>query len=310
MIAVTGATGFVGRSLCEALRHAGTAFRPLSRADAPGCIAVGDIGPDTAWGAALAGASTVVHLAARVHHRQEREASALDSYRRTNVAGTLRLARKAQACGVRRIVFVSSIKVNGERTEPGHPFHADDAPAPTDPYGISKLEAERELRALGAKTGLEVVVVRPPLVYGAEVGANFRALVDLARKGLPLPLGAIRNKRSLIAVGNLVDLLIRCVDHPQAAGRTFLCRDGQDVSTPELLRAIGLALGRPAQLVPAPALVIEAAGKLLGQGAAVRRLTDSLQVDDAETRACLDWTPPFTLGQALSLASSAWIRAA
>lgn len=306
MLAVTGATGFVGRGMRATLEASGVAFRAIGREDAPGQVGVGDIGPETEWRGALSGVSVVIHLAARVHHLHERDRDPLGVYRRTNVAGTLRLAREAQAGGVRRLVFVSSVKVNGERTEPGRPFQSGDPARPLDPYGLSKWEAEQELWALARRTGLEVAVVRPPLVYGAEVGANFGALVALVQRGVPLPLGAIRNKRSLIAVENLTDLLLRCATHPNAPGGTFLCSDGQDVSTPELVRTIGRGLKRPVRLVPVPAWGLGLAAGLAGRGATVQRLTESLQVDASETCARLDWHPPYQAEDAMMRAAAGW----
>lgn len=307
MIAVTGATGFVGRALCRHLAEARQPFRALGRRAAAGVVAVGDIGPDTDWRAPLAGADTVIHLAARVHQMRDGGRDTLPLYRETNVEGTRTLARQAASAGVRRLVYASSVKVNGERTRPGRPFRPDDAPAPDDPYGRSKLEAEQALAAVAAETGLEVVVVRPPLVYGAGVGANFKALVALVRRGLPLPLGAVRNSRSLIAAENLADLLLHCATHPDAPGSTLLCSDDQDVSTPALLRAVGAAERRPVRLFSAPPWALRAAGRLAGQGAAVDRLTESLQVDISETRARLGWRPPFTLREAMfRAAASGW----
>lgn len=306
MLAVTGANGFVGRTLCTALVREGLPFRPIGRVSAADRFGVGDIGPDTDWSGALAGVSCVVHLAARVHHMREQATDPLPAYRNTNLDGTLRLAREARACGVRRLVFVSTIKVNGERTDIGRPFRADHPAQPLDPYGVSKWEAEQGLWALARSTGLDVVVVRPPLVYGAAVGANFRAMVSLVRTGIPLPFASIRNKRSLIAVENLADLLLRCATHPQAPGNTFLCSDGEDLSTPELLRAVARGLNRPVRLLPAPPGLLTAAAGLVGQSAAVRRLTESLQVEIGATRAKLGWHPPVPLAEAMTRAAAGW----
>jgi UDP-glucose 4-epimerase len=223
----------------------------------------------------------------------------LAAYRLVNVEGTLNLARKAAATGVRRFVFVSSIKVNGEATQLGHPFNADEAPAPLDPYGVSKFEAERVLRALEAETGMEVVIVRPPLVYGPGVKANFASMVRWVERGVPLPLGAIHNARSMVALDNLVDLLMLCIKHPAAAGQTFLVSDGEDVSTTELLRRTAQAMGKKPLLVPVPAAVLELGAALLGKRAVAQRLCGSLQVDIEKTRNLLNWTPPLTLDQGL-----------
>ena len=292
--------------MCATLEAAGLSYRAIGRQPGPRHVGVGDIGPETEWRDALSDVSVVIHLAARVHHMRERDGDPLGAYRHTNVAGTLRLAREAQACGVRRLVFVSSIKVNGERTAPGRPFRSGDPARPLDPYGVSKWEAEQDLWALARDTGLEVVVVRPPLVYGAEVGANFRALVALVRRGVPLPLGSIRNKRSLIAVENLTDLLLRCATHPNASGGTFLCSDGQDFSTPDLVRAIGRGVKRPVRLVPVPVWALRLAASLVGQGATAQRLTESLQVDATETCARLEWHPPYRAEDAMVRAAAGW----
>lgn len=304
MIAVTGATGFVGRAVCSRLASEGLAHRALARTGSDRTVGVGAIGADTEWRAALAGIDTVIHLAARVHQMHEPPASALERHRAVNVAGTLRLAQEAQAAGVRRLIFVSSIKVLGERTSPGRPFRSVDAPAPADPYAQSKLEAEQGLARIPGTSDLEIVVVRPPLVYGAGVGANFRALVSLVRRGVPLPLARIDNKRSLIAVDNLADLLLRCASHPDAGGGSFLCRDGEDLSTPDLIRAIGAAEGRPVRMFAAPVWGLRAVAGPLGQAAAIDRLSESLQVDDTDTRHRLDWHPPLNLREALAKAAA------
>jgi len=226
----------------------------------------------------------------------------LQAYREVNVKGTLNLASQAAQAGVRRFVFVSSIKVNGEATQPGQPFTADDVPSPLDPYGVSKLEAERGLREIEAETGMEVVIVRPPLVYGPSVKANFAAMMRWVARGIPLPLGAIHNARSMVALDNLVDLLVACLKHPAAAGQTFLVSDGQDVSTTELLRRTAQAMGKKALLLPVPASMLELGATLLGKRAVAQRLCGSLQLDIAKTRRLLGWNPPLTLDQGLKKA--------
>lgn len=300
-VLVTGASGFIGgalvdRLLAEGVPTVATVRRPLTGGRT---IAVGDIGPDTDWRDPLAGVDCVVHLAARVHVMHDRAADPLAEFRKVNVDGTLALARQAVAAGVRRFIFVSSIKVNGEGTAPGRPFAADDAPAPADAYGISKLEAERSLLALAAETGMQMVIIRPALVYGPGVKANFRSMMSWLSKGVPLPLGAIENRRSLVALDNLVDLIVTCLNHPAAAGQVFLVSDGEDLSTTELLRRMGAALGRPARLLPVPAAWLDGAARLLGRGAVAQRLCGSLQVDIEKTRRLLDWTPPVTVDEAL-----------
>lgn len=306
-VLLTGASGFVGRAvqarlLADALHTLRCAQRQAPAApQAPVeyCLAP-ELGAQADWSPALAGVDAVIHCAARVHVMQEQAADPLAEYRRVNVEGTLCLARQAVAAGVRRFVFVSSIKVNGEQTRPGQPFRADDVPQACDPYGISKCEAEEALLALGAESGLEVVIVRPPLIYGPGVKANFLSMLRWLKRGVPLPLGAIDNRRSLVALDNLVDLLVLCLSHPAAAGQRFLVSDGEDLSTTELLRRLGQALGRPAWLLPVPQAWIEAGARLLGRQSLSQRLCGSLQVNIDKTCEWLGWTPPLTVDQALA----------
>lgn len=251
------------------------------------------------WPEMLRGTQCVVHLAARVHLMQDMASDPLAEYRRINVEKTLSLARMAHGAGVRRFIFLSSVKVNGEQTQPGKPFRADDIPAPQDPYGISKMEAEIGLRAIAQETGLEVVIIRPPLVYGPGVKANFASMVKWVRRGVPLPLGAIHNQRSLVALDNLVDLIITCTRHPAAANQTFMVSDGEDVSTSELLRGVAKALGKSACLLPVPQALLEWGAAMLGKRAVAQRLFSSLQVDISTTRHILGWTPPVSLEQGL-----------
>jgi len=260
---------------------------------------VGEINSRTDWSAALAGVDCMIHCAARAHVMHETESDALAAYRAVNVDGSRQLAAQAAAAGVRRLVYLSSVKVNGEQTAPGAPFSFAGAPAPEDAYGISKWEAEQALWDVSAKTGLEVVVVRPPLVYGPGVKGNLARLLRLARSGLPLPLGAVQNKRSLIGLDNLVDLLIRCVDHPAAAGETFLVSDGEDLSTPDLLRHMAAAMGRSPRLVPVPLPLLRLAGSALGKRAEIDRLVGSLQIDSCHTRQVLGWTPPVSVEEGI-----------
>lgn len=304
-ILVTGADGFVGSAMVGHLRGLGHQVTGGVRRQAgSGLMAVGDIGPDTDWRPALQGAEAVVHLANRAHVMNETAADPLTVFRHVNRDGTLRLAEQAAAAGVRRLVFVSSIKVNGESTAPDRPFTAADIPAPEDAYGLSKAEAERGLLDL---TGLEVVVVRPPLIHGPGVKGNLRTLMRMVAKGLPLPLGLVDNRRSLIGLDNLVDLLTLCLDAPGASGRIWLARDGEDLSTPELIRRMARALGRPARLLPVPPVLLRLAGGLTGKGAAVGRLLGSLQVDDSATRTELGWTPPLGIDEGLAaMARQAW----
>lgn len=290
-ILVTGANGFVGAALCRTLRARGRQVVAAVRQGAgAGQVSVGSLGPATDWRLALDGCKVVIHLAARVHVMSDASQDPLAAYREVNVEATLNLARQAQRQGVTRFVFVSSVKVNGEATF-GRAFDAADAPMPCDPYGQSKLEAERALQEFANSSGLEVVIVRPPLVYGPGVKANFHNLLRLVKLGWPLPFGSVRNYRSMVALDNLVDLLIVCAGHPTAAGRTFMVSDGDDVSIGELVRMIGKAMGKKILLVPVPVGMMQNAAKLVGKTAVVERLFGSLQVDIVATRSTLNWTP-------------------
>jgi nucleoside-diphosphate-sugar epimerase len=290
-ILVTGANGFVGAALCAQLVTRGIACVGSVRTHpGPGQVATGSLDAGTDWSEALAGCNTVIHLAARVHVMQDSASAPLDEYRKVNVAATLNLARQAAAHGVRRFVFVSSVKVNGEATHE-RPYTAHDTPAPQDPYGVSKLEAERALQDWSRQSGVELVIVRPPLVYGPGVRANFRRLIQFAKLGLPLPLGAIRNRRSMVALDNLVDLLIVCASHPAAPGQVFMVSDDHDLCVPDLLRMIGHAMGKRAWLLPVPPGLLACGARLVGKSAAADRLLGSLQVDIAHTRNTLGWKP-------------------
>ena len=311
MILITGVTGFVGgavlqRLLAENKTQALSVAVRRSGQRWPSRVhphVTGDLESSTNWATALEGICTVVHCAARVHVMTETAANSLDEFRRVNVQGTLNLARQAAVAGVRRFVFVSSIKVNGEATQPGHPFTADDVPAPLDDYGVSKMEAENGLREIAGQTGMEVVIIRPPLVYGLGVKANFAAMMRWLQRGIPLPLGAIHNQRSLVALDNLVDLIVTCLTHPAAANQTFLVSDGEDVSTTELLRRMGQALGRPARLIPVPVSWLKLAAAMMGKQDVAQRLCGSLQVDIEKTRRLLGWTPPLSLDEGLRRAA-------
>lgn len=307
-ILVTGANGFVGRMLCGCLKTHGYVVVSAERraSDLASETLIGDIDGKTDWMAMLDGCDAVVHLAARVHAMNDKERNSLELYRTINTEATLNLARQAAQTGVRRFVFISTIKVNGEGRD--EPYRETDTPAPDDAYAISKWEAEQGLHRIAQETGLEVVILRPPLVYGPGVKANFLRLMQLVQKGWPLPLGAIRNRRSLLYLGNFVDAIRLCVDHPAAAGQTFLLDDGQAVSTPELIRAVAHAMGRPARLLAVPVGVLEFASALLGRRAAVARLTGSLWVDSSAIRSRLGWTPPYTLQQGLAATVAGWQR--
>jgi UDP-glucose 4-epimerase len=296
MILVTGAGGFVGKAVVSELAKRRIPFRAVTRRAREGSFGIGNIGPATDWADALDGIGTVVHLASRAHVLNENVvnetgAGSPRSFRSADVDATMNLARQAANAGVRRFVFISSIKVNGEATRPGRPFTAEDAPDPQNPYAQSKFDAERRLFALAAETGLEVSVIRPPLVYGPGVKANFATMMEWVNRGVPLPFGAIDNKRSFVFVDNLADLIILTAIHPAAGGQVFLVSDGEDISTTELLQRMARALQRPCWIMPVPAPLLTFAAAALGQRAITSRLTDSLQVDIAKTRELLGWTP-------------------
>lgn len=304
-VLVTGANGFVGRFLCSRLLSEGWRVRgTLLVSESPASLVGGvepaviePLGSGTPWQNALYGIDTVIHLAARVHIMDDPSADPLVEFRRVNVDGTARLAREAANAGVKRLVFISSIKVNGEETE--IPYTPDTPASPADPYGISKWEAEQALRGIAAETGLEVVIIRPTLVYGPGVKANFLNMMKIIAKGIPLPLASVANKRNLIYIGNLVGALTTCAIHPAAAGKIYLVSDGVDVSTPELIRQTAKALGVSAYLLPCPPFFMRLAGKLIGKSAAVNRLMGSLTVDGSKIERELGWKPPFTMDEGL-----------
>ena len=306
---VTGANGFVGSALCARLLRDGTAVRGAVRSlsslpDGVEAIAVGRLSSETDWTVALRRVDQVVHLAARVHVMNDKSIDPLAEFRQVNVKGTANLARQAAAAGVRRFVYLSSIKVNGEFTQEGHPFTADDAPAPEDPYGVSKHEAEQALRQIAADTGMEVVIIRPPLVYGPGVKANFESMMRWLARGVPLPLAAVtQNRRSLVALDNLVDLIITCLSHPAAANQTFLVSDGEDLSTAELLESMGAAMGKPARLFYLPPALLKLGATGLNKPGIYQRLCGSLQLDIAKTRQLLGWTPPVSVDEGLRRAA-------
>lgn len=315
MILLTGASGFVGRALWGSLEKrccVRIALRKPAAAEfsEDADVVRASLSPDQDWTEVVQGVSVVIHCAARVHVMNEEATDPLAEFRRVNVDGTLHLAQQAAEAGVRRFVFLSSIKVNGEHSQPGQPFTADQQLAPSDPYGVSKFEAEVRLRALSQETGMEVVIIRPPLVYGPGVKANFQAMMSWLWRGVPLPLGRVtENRRSLVFLDNLIDLIVTCIDHPAAANQTFLISDDEDLSTAALLRRMATALGQPARLIPVPERLIVLAAKLIGRPGIVQRLCGSLQVDISKTKQLLGWVPPVSMDEGLRITAEHWIKA-
>ncbi|MDK8463859.1 SDR family oxidoreductase [Marinobacter sp. SS13-12] len=303
-ILLTGASGFLGEPLSECLDRDSRfvltrAVRRKESLKNSRDVLIDGLHAGTDWATALNGQDVVVQAAARVHIMKDEVSEPVAEYRKVNVDGTLNLARQAVAAGVRRFVFISSIKVNGEDTPLNSPFTPGDKPAPEDAYGFSKMEAEQGLWDIARDTGMEVVIIRPPLVYGPGVKGNFARMIKLVEKGLLLPLGAIHNKRSLVALDNLVDLIVSCIDHPAAANQIFLAGDGQDLSTTQLLRGIGKAMGKPARLIPVPAGMLMFGAALLGKKGVAQRVLGSLQVDISKARNLLGWEPPISVEEGL-----------
>jgi UDP-glucose 4-epimerase len=300
MILITGATGFIGEAIHRRLAPTETVVygrrAPVLQYSA---FYQGDITPKTDYSNALLNVEVVIHAAARVHMMNDDSKDPLLSFRYVNTDGTLNLAEQAAKAGVKRFIFISSIKVNGEHTT-STPFKYDDNPAPSDPYGQSKAEAEEGLMKIAKKTGMAVVIIRPPLVYGPGVKANFASMISIAKMNLPLPFGAIHNKRSLVALDNLVDLVITCVSHPKAKNQIFLVSDDSDVSTTELLTMLTYASGKKPRLLPVPAKYIELAARLLGKKQVADRILSSLQLDITHTKTTLNWLPPVSMHQAIS----------
>lgn len=316
-ICVTGASAFVGHALCKALADRGLEVRGVLRslnASKSWIVAgieylsVTNIGAETDWSAALSGVESVIHCADRVHVMHETESDALSAYRAVNVESTRHLAEQAVASGVRRFIFLSSIRVNGEQTDLRTSFTCDDNAIPEDLYGISKWEAEGVLHEIAARTGLEIAIIRSPLVYGPSVKGNFLSMLGWLKRGVPLPLGAIHNKRSLVGINNLVDLIITCIDHPAAANQTFLVSDGEDLSTTELLQRMGVALGKPARLLSVPASMFQLGAKLLGKKDVAQRLLGNFQVDFSKTKELLGWKPPVSVDEGLRQVVKCYLR--
>jgi len=298
-VLVTGANGFVGSAVLDRLRRDGHAVRAAIRTATtlPPDVerTAGDLHPVRNWSDSLHRVDVVIHLAARVHVMREAVAEPLDEYRRVNVDGTVNLASAAAAAGVRRFVYVSTLKVNGEAGR----FTESNQPEPTDPYAQSKYEAEVALRRIGSERRLDVVIIRPPLVYGPGVQANFRVLMRAIARGVPLPLGAIRNQRSLVGIDNLVDFIMTCLAHPAAANETFLVADGEDLSTPDLVRRLARAMGRPSRLFPVNPSLLRLGASLCGRQDIVDRLVESLQADITKARTRLTWSPPVSVDEGL-----------
>ncbi|NQY25957.1 MAG: SDR family oxidoreductase [Piscirickettsiaceae bacterium] len=304
-ILLTGSTGFVGKALTTELlrqeknivasvrRHSNELSSKIKQ------VITGELSPTINWHDALNNVDVVIHLAARVHVMNDESSDPLTEFRRVNTEATLDLARQAAEVGVKRFIFISSIKVNGEMTGAEKIFMANDNFIPTDPYGLSKYEAEQGLLALVKKTGMEVVIIRPPLVYGVGVKANFASMIKWVKKGVPLPFGAIQNQRSLIALDNLVSFIIHCIDHPKAANEVFLISDDEDVSTTELLQKVAKALGKKAVLLPIPVSLMHFVAKLAGKSELAIRLFGSLQVDSSKARDLLGWKPVITMEEQL-----------
>ena len=306
-ILITGATGFVGsRLMVVHSRYAADvklrgAFRSGERTLTPfkNGISTGNIDANTSWLEALKNIDVVVHLAARVHVMHENKVNALSAYRQVNVDGTLNLARQAAAAGVNRFIFLSSIKVNGEETNPGECYSENSKPNPVDPYGISKYEAEEGLKKICDQTGMEYVVIRPPLIYGPGVKANYQKLIHAVKKGFPLPFGRINNKRSMLALDNLIDFIYLCASNPKAANQIFLLSDGEDMSSKDLVKRISKALGRIPRLLPLPIALLRVLGFFVGRGLEIERLIGSLQIDSSKARQLLGWSPPQTVDEGI-----------
>ncbi len=304
-VLITGADGFIGKALCAEMVSRGWKVRASVRSrekikslpEEIQVIETGSIGPDTQWAHASNDVESVVHLAGRVHVMEDSSSNPLSEYRIVNTAGTESLARSAASSGVRRFIFMSTVKVNGEGR--GVPYCEDDIPGPSDPYGISKWEAEKIIKAIAGETGMETVIIRAPMVYGPEVKANFLKLLKIVDRGIPMPFAGVKNKRSMIYLGNLVDVIMTCLTHPEAGQKTYLVSDDYDISTPELIRKIATALGKPARLFYLPLFMLRLAGAITGKSQAIDRLTNSLAVDLSRIKRELNWNPPFTLAQGL-----------
>ena len=311
---MTGAAGFVGCSVVEQLLNGHYGVRGCSRQknvripNNAEFYTTDDMSESTDWHQALQNVDVVIHAAARVHVMKDSSTDPLAKFRNVNTAGTLNLARQAADASIKRFIFISSVKVNGEMTSDERPFTPDDKYIPSDPYGLSKYEAEQGLLSLAKETGMEVVIIRPPLVYGPDVKANFASMMLWVKKGIPLPFGAVNNQRSLIALGNLVSFIIHCIDHPKAANEIFLISDGEDVSTTELLKKVAKAFQVHSWLIPIPVSWMKLAAKIVGKGDVADRLFSSLQVDSSKARDLLGWQPVITMDEQLKKTADAYLE--
>ncbi|WP_070970458.1 UDP-glucose 4-epimerase family protein [Vibrio sonorensis] len=302
-ILVTGCNGFVGSRLTVVAKQRGYCLTKAQRNSGSvvdeSVFSISSIDKNTNWKPALVDIDCVVHCAARVHQMGEEREDSLSLYREVNTEGSLNLARQAAEMGVKRFVFISSIKVNGEFSDSGRPFTSEDVSTTDDPYGLSKYEAEQGLQIIAQGTGLEVVIIRPPLVYGPNVKANFLTMMKWVEKGIPLPLGSIDNRRSLLFLDNLIDFILTTSKHPAAVGKTFLLSDGEDVSTASLIQEIAKVMGKRAHLFPIPVKLIQWGANLLGKPKVAQRICSNLQIDSSEARETLGWVPPFTLQEGI-----------
>jgi nucleoside-diphosphate-sugar epimerase len=296
---VTGASGFVGAAVCRQLISESKNFLPVHRNDHQLGSAMGNINGSTDWSNALKKISHVIHTAARVHVMKEKDTDSLSKFRKVNVEGTLNLARQCAESGVKRFIFISSIKVNGEQTANGMAFTEKDKPAPCDPYAISKYEAEEGLRNMALETGMEVVVIRPPLIYGPGVKANFLSLMKLVKTGIPLPLGRIDNKRSMVSLNNIVDIIVTCLTHSKAGNQTFLISDGEDLSVTQLIKRLASAMDVPSRLIPIPPFCLQFGLRIIGKQSIADRLLGSLKIDNTKIRTLLNWTPILNVDEGL-----------
>lgn len=320
-VLITGATGFVGSRLAGflssqfpnmelrlAVRHQPDELQVLSVPLAGSIEVVGDINPHTHWTNSLVGVDVVIHLAARVHVMNDVVLDPLEEYRNANTLATIHLTQEAAKAGVKRFIYLSSIKVNGEETLPGQSYSEDSVPRPIDPYGVSKWEAEQGLEKVCTRTGMEFVIIRPPLIYGPGVKANFQKLMDIVAKGMPLPLGSVHNQRSMLALDNLVSFIAEAISNPLAANQCFLLSDGEDISTTQLLKLLAKGMGKSYWLIPIPALILRGAAQILGASAAADRLLGSLQIDSSKARQLLQWQPPLSVEEGIAITAKAYLK--